>query len=294
MSETEKIFNILSKVEELPSLPQVVNHILQVMDDPRSNVRDIAEAMESDPALTAKVLRISNSAYYAPRNEITSVNYAITRMGQNEIRNLVITTGVVSAMGDSKNAHLDYNKYWEHCLTVGIAARIVNDFADATPKFSRKFDNPYFVAGLLHDVGILLLDQNVPSIYIKALDHAKENGEPIHVAEKRLLDVDHQTIGNFLCQKWHLPDVVTHTAHYHHQPEKAPEEYSIFLHVVHAADIFCTQLGFGEFAESVAIDISPEVYELLGLKDTMVDSIKQEIQEAAKQSETLRLILAGN
>lgn len=291
MHAPDEILGILGKVKDLPSLPQVVNHVLDVMDDARSSVKDVAHAMEEDPALTAKVLRVANSAYYAPRSEITSVSYAIARMGLGEVRNLIITTGVVSSMKGRKLGNLNYEDYWRHCLSVAIVARVVNDHAPLAPKYLKATENPYFVAGLLHDIGILILDQNVSSVYSEVLNHAMDSGRPLAEVEQGILGSDHQEVGGFICNKWHLPQLVGLTARFHHAPEKAAAEDQVFVSVIHVADAVCVKSGAGRFLGHAAEVIQPFAMSALGLGEADIDAIVANVDSALEKSDMLRLVL---
>jgi HD-like signal output (HDOD) protein len=285
------ILDIISQVQELPSLPQIVNHVLNVMDDARSNAGDVAHAVEEDPALTAKILRIANSAFYSPNREITSVSFAINRMGTTEVRNIIISTGVISAMHNKANRSIDYTEFWRHCICVAIGARIVNDFSPVAPKYFRPTENPYFVAGLLHDIGILILEQTLGAVYAEVLEHAHQTGKPLHEVERRILGSDHQEIGAFIAEKWHLPEIVSRTAKYHHNPENAPDELSTFIQVIHIADALCANTGVGEYMEEFLLDRISDTLEQLKISISDIENIAKKISEAEKDSNLLQLLI---
>ncbi|MCB1152785.1 MAG: HDOD domain-containing protein [Deltaproteobacteria bacterium] len=291
ISTNDGVIDFLSQTEDLPSLPQVISHILDVMDDVRSSVSDVATAAEQDPAITAKILRIANSSYYAARKEITSVPYAIARMGQNEIRNMIISMGVITAMNKRGSGGLDYQRFWRHSLTVAIVARVINDFADVDGRPARRRENPFFVAGLLHDIGILVLDQNVDDLYASVVGHAAEHGQALHEVERRVLGATHQEVGRMLCEKWRLPRIVASAAAYHHEPFLAPEDDQRVVKVVHVADLLARQNGYGAYPVASVDHVQEAVMKELGLDQVDRSLLDSTIHEAAEQSSVYRILM---
>ncbi|MCZ7585957.1 MAG: HDOD domain-containing protein [Deltaproteobacteria bacterium] len=292
MAASGNILEILRQVRDLPSLPQVVHRVMEVMDDARSSVKDVAKALEDDPAMTAKVLRISNSAYYGVRQEITSVSFAISRMGFNEIRNLVVSTGVLGAVKDRGTGSLDYERFWRHCLIVALAAKVVHAKSPSAPAFSKTTENPYFVAGLLHDIGILVLDQFMSTVYREVLDHVTTNMLVLQEAEQAVLGSAHGDVGAFLCGRWNLPDNVRKTVLGHHAPQDVPEIHRTFVQVVHVADALAHEQGYGEIDGQAPMTVDPDVLDDLGLDEAKLNAIRGELKGLVEHSETLRLLMS--
>jgi HD-like signal output (HDOD) protein len=226
--------------------------------------------------------------------EITSVHFAIARLGMGEVRNIVITTGVVGAMNRRGGGGLDYAVFWRHCLFVAAAARAVAEHAARSNPAIDPRDPAHFVAGLLHDIGILVLDQTVHSVYEDVLRHVRDTGEPLHLVERRVLGVDHQDVGRLICERWHLPAAVAVTARYHHQPWDADEKTRASALVTYAAEQIGTAMDPAPFHGSADPLWLERVSGALNLSDGNMDSLTDKVRAALDQSETLRAMLTDS
>jgi HD-like signal output (HDOD) protein len=235
--------SIVEGIVTLPTIPPVLADLNAAIAHPDSTAVDIARIISRDPATATKVLRLANSAYYGLRNKVTTINHAVTMLGFNIIRNLVLTATVFDASPNRDISGLfEAEKFWRHSLGVGIAARIVAK--EAFPQIGRRSDD-FFICGLLHDLGKIILSQHVQAKFEKALISSRDRAIPLFEAEKRTIGCTHADVGRLLAKRWNLSPEVIFAVGYHHSPEKASDEYIKQAATTHLADIIARGMAIG-------------------------------------------------
>ncbi len=277
----------ICEVESVPTLRSVVTRVLAALDGD-TDLAGVSHLISEDPAITAQVLRISNSVFYnASGLSTTSVHDAVSRIGGAQVRNLVVSLGVVDAF-DDLHAGFDYAGFWKHSFTTALAA---GEVAARSPRLRMRGsarDNPYFLAGLLHDIGTLLLCQQLGAEYLEVLEQGRSEARPLPEMEREAFGFDHQDVGAALIRRWGLPFEVAAAAQFHHQVGAAPEDSRDYVAVVHAANLIGTGRGLdpdGAPAEAERLEL-----EALGLGESELPSLLEGVKRAAEQSELLLLI----
>ncbi len=228
------IDKVLKRISEISTLPHVAMRVMKLANDSDSTTQDLKDAVESDPSLSARVLKCVNSAAYAMRSKITNLQQAISFVGFNQVRNLAIT-GSVSESFKKEVAVGQYQRsaLWQHMISVGICARLIalrckmQNFEDA------------FLAGLLHDIGIILEDQYVHepfSVMINALSPDK----PLADSEREYLGFDHTTLGARIAEAWKFPPAVQAAVRFHHMSENYRGDDEKIVYCVEVANLICT------------------------------------------------------
>jgi HD-like signal output (HDOD) protein len=267
----------ISRSENLPVLPQIVNQVLKMADDPNASPTSMEKIIERDPGITAKILRVANSAYYGG-NQAPSVGRAISVLGLNTIKSLVIGVAYQQIIS-TKATCLRFSKlqFWQHSLAVAVGARILG-----------KLKNPVkaeelYAAGMMHDVGLLVLDRFCPAELSRAIALAEEEGMLLHDAEKQILGFDHADVGELLADRWQLPPLMMSVIKHHLRPDKEDPNYSLVIYI-NAANVLANKCGYRNNAPSVAEDIDAAVQEFLDLPDKQYEVIQsvmiQEIEKA--------------
>ncbi|MFP4013669.1 MAG: HDOD domain-containing protein [Chitinispirillaceae bacterium] len=228
----ERIRKITQSVIGLPTLPTVVSKMLRMIDSPKTSASTLARLISTDQALTAKVLKLANSAYYGFPREISTVNMAIVVLGFNTVKDMGLWLSVFDVFKNSSVSagSFDAVRFWEHSAACGVAARML-----ARNNRSR-YSGEAFVAGLLHDMGKIILNQYFSSDFLDVLREA-ENSD-LDSAEKSVLGTGHGQIGSWLAEKWNLPAIIADTIENHHQPWNAKTDAS-FVATVTVADLLC-------------------------------------------------------
>lgn len=207
----------LARSENLPVLPQVVSSVLRLADDPDASPKEMERIIERDPGITAKILRVANSAYYG-MSQVPSIGRALTALGMNTVRSLVVGVAYQQIIAGREMAPR-YSKleFWRHSLAVAAACRILGKIK--MPSRAEELHG----AGMMHDVGMLVMDRFCPNEFDAAIKMAQSESIPLHDAEIRLLGFDHTEVGSLLAEKWGLTDIMRNAIRYHHTPYEDAE-----------------------------------------------------------------------
>lgn len=270
--------DIINDSVELTSLPSVVMRAMELLDSPTTSASDIGDIIAEDPALTARLLRIVNSAFYGFPSRIETISRAITIVGTLELTDLILGSSAIQAFYRIPNELVDMEKFWEHSLYAGVIARILARYLRA-PNTER-----CFVMGLLHDVGSLVLYRQKPDLSRQALELATGRALPLQEAEREVFGFDHQDVGAELMRAWNLPDSFVESARHHHQPSTA-ERYRLETAVIHLADVITSMAHSGASATMQVAALEPGAWELTGLS---VDIMEPVVAEADAQFEDAR------
>ncbi|OGF97077.1 MAG: hypothetical protein A3F83_16205 [Candidatus Glassbacteria bacterium RIFCSPLOWO2_12_FULL_58_11] len=247
MPSTEEIKKRLAdSLDKIPSLPTTVGKVIQLANDINSSAKDILAVIQLDPVLTAKVLKLINSAFYGMPNKI-SLPQAVVLLGINTIKNLALSSAIVGQMGQNtvKIKTFDQDMFWKHSLGAGIAAKTICKKLKVDPKMM----DEYFVAGLIHDLGKLVMALSMPMFMAKALQCAESGKLNGAESEQKVIGIDHSEVGSMLAQKWSLNEALVNSILYHHRPQ---EKEGQLTWVVHMANYLVHKLGYpntGDFGD---------------------------------------------
>lgn len=214
---------------ELPSLSDVFQQFTAKLDDPLAKSQDFAEIISIDPSLTAKVLKMVNSAYYSFSATITDIPHAITIIGLNELRELVLAISVVDFFDGLPNDLISMKAFWYHSILTGLLAKEINRHP------SLKSRESVYTAGMLHDVGSLVFYNRLPEMAKSVLELSQRQSRSRYSVEKDVIGFDHAAIGKALIEHWGLPEFLIEVVAAHHQPEKS-DDYELEAKVVNFAD----------------------------------------------------------
>ncbi|MCL2219385.1 MAG: HDOD domain-containing protein [Chitinispirillia bacterium] len=236
----ERIRKVAQSVIGLPTLPTVISKMLQMIDSKRASADTLARLISTDQALTAKLLKLANSAYYGYSREISTVNMAIIVLGFNTVKDMGLWLSVFDAFKNSNSGAVGFDavKFWEHSAGCGVASRML------AKNTGSRYAGEAFVAGLLHDMGKMILNQYFAPEMAESLKLAQEAEMDIDAAEMEVLGVSHGQIGAWLAEKWNLPDIICDTVKHHHDPWNASSDPAFVAHIT-VADTLChlTQTG---------------------------------------------------
>ena len=257
MDQKQRLRHVTERVIGLPSLPTVVTQLINLVGDPATSARDISQLISADQALTAKILKVANSAFYGFPRKIATVQLAIVVLGFETVKNLGLSVAVLKRFHAGK-AHplFDRQQFWEHAIGCGVAARMLGR------KLDRKLEGEAFVAGVVHDIGKLILIEYFPNEFGESLEMARDEYLTISEAEMKVIGVTHAEIGGWLAEKWNLPETLVQAITYHHNPMDV-EEPSEILMVTHAANALTRHNHIGQAGDSLGASLSPEVSAML-------------------------------
>ncbi len=266
---------------ELFSLPEVVMRAVDLINDPDSSAVDIGKVISDDPGLTARLLKIVNSPFYNFPSRIDTVSRAITVVGTLELLDLILATSVIKKFNGIPTDLVDMDEFWSHSLYSGIAARTLARRHRA-PNTER-----YFIAGLLHNIGALVIYQRIPDIAAEALTRAREGNEILFQVEQELLGFHHGDVGARLLEQWRLPDAFQTAVRYHHTP-MAAETFQLETAIVHLADIIASSVQTADAESGRVPPMDDGAWELVGLP---IDSMEALVNETDVAFDEARAVI---
>jgi putative nucleotidyltransferase with HDIG domain len=260
---------IVSRVKDIPSLPQMVLQTLKKLDDPKSSAADVAGRLSRDEGLVLRVLKLANSAYYGMPRRVSSVTEAISYLGYRTVKSLVLAASVFQHMDKPLAGYaLDRGDLWRHSQAVAASSRHI-----AGKVRGQKIVDPEeaYIAGMLHDIGKIVLNDYIRFGYGLIVRMVEEEQVPFMEAERGVLGFDHAEVGAQLIEQWQLPPSFVAVARYHHEPELLPEEASpgerVLLDVVHVANVMTLMLGAGLGADGLQYPLSEAALERLAVDE---------------------------
>ena len=271
---------LVDKVVNLPTLPAVMTRIIQKVEDPKTSTNEIVDIIGVDQALTMKVLKIVNSAYYGFRQRISTLERAVVILGFNNVKNLALSASIFDTMGGEGEGAFDRNKFWEHSIGCGVTTKALAKKLRHDPKSLEES----FTAGLLHDIGKVVLDKYVHDEFDEVVRTAEQKDMLIMDAEREVLGADHTDMGHWLAVKWGLPNSLKEVISFHHSPEAAKEAKEL-TGLVHFANIMTRRKKIGSGGDNKVPPLNPKVFEMLKLTQNdvveMMDLINKEMENAS-------------
>ena len=296
MTEDKQIIfqKCIEKVTHIPTLPKVLDRILAMSSDPDVEVEDIADAILQDKVLTARMIRLVNSAFWGIRREIVSIREAIVYLGLQQVRNIVTTVSLFNTF-QSRNPLFRVASIWEHGLGCAMISRRIAELI--------KYGEPEkaYLGGLLHDIGEVILSQFCIEEFDKVIELVKEKKVRFYDAENQVIGINHTDFSEWFKAQWGFSDELAEVIALHHEPEKAeinPELVSI----VSLANLFCNVRGLDhhyyqllkvsfkdepawiKLAESSPVLNKMDVERFTLDLDSVVDEVKQVVKEVYQDS----------
>lgn len=271
---------IVNKVEDIKVLPEIINKIISLTEDPDSTVHDMEKAILQDQVLTTKILRLANSAYYGYARKISTISQATVLLGFQAIKGIALASTVSKYLTDElKGYSLEKNELWSQSQTCAIISRFIAK--------NIKYSNPEeaYIAGLLRDIGKTILNQHMEKEYMEVLSKMEENNMSFLDAEKEVLGFGHTEIGAKVAEKWNLPKELVEAIGLHHTPELAKEN-PILVSIVHIADAMTMMMGVGLGLDGLSYNLSPLAIENLNLDELQFQDIISQVADLIKDEDS--------
>jgi putative nucleotidyltransferase with HDIG domain len=253
----DKVELILSRIRTLPTLPTIIYKLLRLIESPTSTATELSETISKDQALTARVLKLVNSSFYALRSEVLKVSHATTLLGFAAVKNLALGLSVVDMFGRSQEGGLDADAFWEHALGCATCARLIAERVRYVPA------EEAFVAGLLHDIGKLILNDYFHTELDSALQLARDEMLPLPRAEHRIFRTDHAEVGAELACHWSLPRKLWSSIRGHH----AYREGDTLTNIIYLSNLLTKVKQIGSGGDDVLEPADDRVWAAVGIDE---------------------------
>jgi HD-like signal output (HDOD) protein len=283
MSDNSQARLFLERVKNLPSPPNIYYQIKKEVSDPYSSINRIAEVISADQGLTTRLLRLANGAFFGFPRKIDDITDAVSLIGLQQVRDLALCTMVVEMFTGMPSHILQMNAFWRHSLGCGICARILASHMKE-PNIER-----FFVAGLLHDLGRLVLITGDAAAARRIFETAQQQKKSVFMIEREVFQFDHADLGGLLLQNWQLPESLIESTSYHHRPHQA-NKFASDTAIIHTADIITHLLEMGSSGDKLAPTLHEDAWQKLSIKPAILESL---VREADRQHREVVNIMLG-
>ena len=276
-----KAEEIVSRVGSLPPLPDTALKLMEVINDPRSTIDDIVESVKSDQVVTSDVLKLCNSAYYGLSRKVTSLNDAILCLGTVKVLQMVMAVHTNSLLAREQQGYgLEPGVLWKHSVAVALASTLFSE------RLGQPNSNLAFTAGLLHDIGKVILNQYVSSEFAEIVRRVNEDRMSFVEAEHQVLGYSHEEVGALIAESWKLPDAIVRCIRYHHEPGKL-DPPDMLVDTVYLANCICLLLGIGLGEDGLCYRADPAVMERYELRESDLEVIGAQMMTDLQRVEDL-------
>jgi putative nucleotidyltransferase with HDIG domain len=256
--ETRIFLKKLERIDTLPTLPTIALEINKMLQDYDTSIQKLSEIIEMDQALASRLLKIANSPFYGLRRKVNNIQNAVILLGFKAVQNLVVSVSIIDAFASHKNLEgFDINDFWHHSVAVAMLSKDIGERIKYHPA------DDCFLAGLLHDIGKVVLSQYFQDLFKKIWKLANENNISFFHAEKSESPIDHAAIGGHLAEKWQLPEGLVDTIKHHHTMDEQASNRKL-LTIVYTADTVINHHA-GDPMEKLDLSVfHPDAVELVG------------------------------
>lgn len=266
--------SLINESVELISLPDVYMRLRNVVSSPNSSMSDVAQVIVHDPAITARLLKLVNSPFFGLVSKVDTMTHAINLLGNQQVHDLVLATVVVDSFSGFTNDYYNLYDFWFNSVYCAVTARLLayhcGDLDTERP----------FVAGLLRDIGHLVIYQNIPEESREAEKVSADKNIELYLAEREVLGVDYGQVGAALMGDWNLPVSLQETTEFHIEPEKAVD-FELETAIVHIASAI-THNALGQIPITLeTLAINPVCWSITGLSIEEMPEIKKEVDRQA-------------
>lgn len=263
---------IINKIDNLPTLPDVVNKIVTLVQDEKTTAKDLCKLISYDQAISIRLLKVANSAYYGFLKEVATIQHSIVILGFDEVKRLSLGIAMFNFMqkaGDETSLVMD--EFWKHSIGCSLASRIICKKVGIDPDIIS-------TASLLHDIGKLILDNLFNKEYSIVVERSKKEEVSSIEVEKEILGFDHSEVGLWLCEKWQFPPSLVMPIAYHHKVDESDQENILQTSVLHLADIITKKASIGNSGDNAIPCFQKIAEDTLRIRKEETGEIVKELQ----------------
>ncbi len=272
MDLKSKILRLVQKKgSDLPTLPIVINKIISVASDKDSTIEELEKIISHDQAMVSKLIKLSNSMYYAQKTKVESIKRAIGVIGFDEIIGIALGMELLSSFKDDSGKKLNMDALWMHSIGVATASK------ELVKRIDSSLAKKMFLPALLHDIGKIIFSVYFKEEYIKVQRFATERKKTLYFAENSIFKLDHATLSALLMKRWNFPESIIIPCRFHHNPESAPIKYKQQAIIIHLADYLTQKARIGHSGNPVSMMIKNSI-KAVGLNRLKLEMIVDQLR----------------
>ncbi|MBC3871999.1 HDOD domain-containing protein [Undibacterium flavidum] len=252
------IEEVINKINALPMLPELAREMLNDLNDDDISLETIAEKVSMDQSIAAKVIQLANTSYYGNNSKVVTIQQAVSMLGTKNLKNLIRTSIFTNNLPVARCRGFDNKAFWRHNIATAICAELISRTLHMKQDFA-------FTAGLLHDIGRLVLVSKFPQKYEHVIRCAKDNDCNLLDAERSILGVDHVSVGLILALQWNFSDAIQDAIRGHHAPDD--KELNSVASIIHVANSIVHALDLSESEDDLVPPISQFAWDVVGLSE---------------------------
>jgi len=278
----ERSKNKILNIRNLPAIPDMVNEISGLLDEPTTSVNSLGKMISKDQGLVTKILRVANSPLYGLPRKVSTIEFAIVILGFNQIKNIVLAMTALDILNSNTSKNWNRKDFWLHSvLTAGLSKKISDDLG-----FRRSGEA--FIGGLLHDLGISIINKFFKNDYDKIYSSVMNDGVDILEAETNVIGLTHPEIGQMLAEKWNLPKILSNAILYHHNPSRS-DEYREIAAIIHLADYVTDHVKIGNLPVDNQLKFDANIIKILNIsnQDKLIELIEGYEEQISEDLESL-------
>lgn len=281
MDADVRLDNLVRQVRDLPAMPDLAFKVMRMVEDPQTSAADVARVLSADQAMTARLLKLANSAFYGASRRIATVTEAVVLLGMRTVRNMTLALKCQDLLITALPGYaMQQGDLWRHSFCCAYAAQCL------AKRTGYRVVEEAFVGGLLHDIGKVIINVYMQAEFSAIADLATAEHVAFVEAERAVLGFDHAEAGARVLEKWHLPPTLIECVRYHHAPLDQPTPTPLTA-LVHLSDVLCLMLGVGLGADGLNYPLQDGTLEMLRLAASDFEETALHVSEAIGQSETL-------
>ena len=276
------IINI--NIEDFPTLPTIYTQLIEVLNNSRSTVEDIAAIIEKDQSSSIKILKTVNSPIYGIKQKVDSIKQAIIYLGFQEVKNLVFSLSMINLFSSKRKLeYFSIVDFWKHSIAVGVITRKLGGIIG-----EKRLDS-YFLSGIIHDIGKLYFLYFMQDEYAKTLENMISNNKIIFEAESEYLGSNHCDVGLQIAKKWDLPDNLSNSIYYH-QSGFVDGKFDPLIACVHIADIMARAMHLGNPGDNQVPRPNPKIWSYLNIPSDTFSKLHTDIYNTYQESASILLV----
>jgi HD-like signal output (HDOD) protein len=277
MAGNPSLEELVLSCDAVATAPELYTRLEEMMAKPDVTLQQIGALIAEDAGLVGRLLRLTNSSLYQLSGSVDTVDRALAIVGTKQVKELVLANSVLDWFSDLPNDLISMDMFWKHSIACGCAARVIAK-TRGLPDVER-----FYLMGLMHDIGRLVLYGKAPKIAVSALTAAKKDETLLYNVEMDMLGYNHADVGRKLLEQWQLPAAQIAAVGYHHNPSQAGE-FILEASITHIADIIANYTQYGSSGERFMPPLDPSAWETLGLAESDLADILAQIESICQDA----------